>query len=322
MEPQEVETDDRAFLIGGGKSLMHCDWQQLRSLPSMGVNQWSYKRGFSPDMTIQCDHPKFLPVSAFRDWRIINFIRTEYAHHLCSDGKTQPTGHPNVGFFDCQVAFVNAETFLDEDGIKWCEKPMYLRYSVRSTFLAALKMLWEFKFRTVYLVGVDFYPARKDRHFETMNHLMLRMAPHFAQRGYNVINLTPAGNPPSQLEAFERRAFEDVFPSGDSIERNSGCDTPSDRGQRTGLPGRGCGPSVHPGGHPSTERNKMCARFGDVDPDAQYRKRLYDIINGISSGELPLCGVGVQRPKHLDNGDGVQPKRPGSRRRKPRLASV
>lgn len=240
-----------AFLVLNGPSLGQVD---LRRLDVPGVLTMCLNNGpraLRPDLWLTCDPPaRFLP-SIWRDPRILKFARAHYHHASLHELDARARGYepevracfrsqleaqeaagngaarnhrqlardcPRAVWFEDTCHHFDAATFLTGPKVTIGDR------EVRSSMLAALRVLYELGVREVYLLGCDFHMRKEqpygfrepvsDRHVERNNHYygllnerFQELQPHFAAHGLRVVNL----NPSSGLRAFPMADFEVVL---------------------------------------------------------------------------------------------------------------
>jgi len=215
-------TEQTAFLIGGGPSLIGKDLEILKSagIFTFGLN--NSVKTFRPNAWCGVDRPDIFLNSLWKDPTIMKFVPAGYKR-VKIDGRNV-YDHPNVHKFKRNTVY-SKEAFFAEDlvGYGGVEK-------VRSVFLAAVKILFLMGFRRIVLVGVDFkmehnsqnYSFEQDtskhaidqnnKAYEKINKTMLELLPFMSEHGFEVVNT----NPKSGLDTFKHVSIEQAV--SDALE--------------------------------------------------------------------------------------------------------
>ncbi len=215
------------FLIAGGPSFGKIDKSQLvrPGVLTMGIN--NSPKTFRPNMWTCVDSPSSMLASIWMDPKIEKIVPISHRNKKLFDSIKWKDVNTLVG--DCPNVFyyrrnevVNTSQYLHEDTVNWGNHSNI--GGGRSVFLAAIRLLYLFGFKNVYLLGVDFNMNEKSKYhfpqdradgsirnnmntYSSMNKWFTEMNKEFKALGYNVYNC----NPDSKLTAFEHVPFDSAI---------------------------------------------------------------------------------------------------------------
>ena len=207
-----------AFLIAGGPSFGKVDKKQLLhpGILTMGIN--NSPSTFRPNLWTCVDSPSNFLASVWLDPTIEKIVPISHINKRLFDSEkwrdrnTTVGDCPNVFYFRRNELF-NHNQYLEEDSINWGNHTDL--GGGRSVLLAAIKILYLFGIKNIYLLGVDFYMDDKyNYHFEqsrtnssikcnmnTYGKMIKRFSElksKFDKVGLNIYNC----NPDSRLKVF------------------------------------------------------------------------------------------------------------------------
>lgn len=215
-----------AFLCVNGKSLADVDLSLLKmpGVFTMSVNNGGHV--IRPNFWMCVDDPhRFMP-SIWIDPKITKIVPAAHFQKrlLAPDntvsGRTVAECPAVVGFRRNER--FNPDTFLTEPTINWGNHGSL--GGGRSVMIAAMRVLHLLGFRTIYLVGCDFYMDENNRYFfeegrdknaisnnmssyRIMTGFFASLVPVFEKAGMKVFNL----NPKSELKVFPFMPFEEAI---------------------------------------------------------------------------------------------------------------
>lgn len=224
------------FLVCGGPSLNEMDLSPLtqRGIAIAAVNNVAASH-VRPHFWFCADEPLKFHQAIYADPAIACFVKANISrkHTRRLDGEQSIPGppvtdYPNVWLYDhAGPESLKPTDFLACDGPLWPRDTSVVR---RSVMLPALRMLVDFGFTTIYLLGCDFnmevgvksedsrgsyaFDEGKDavacrsnnRLYESVDAFLTKVDPVLKASGVNVFNCTPGGN----LTAFERMPFAEA----------------------------------------------------------------------------------------------------------------
>ena len=214
------------FLVMNGGSLAGVDLDILQSpgIMTMGVNNGGHH--IRPNFWSCVDEPyRFMP-SIWLDPRITKFIPQAHFQKYLLDcdskklSRTRVYNCPNVIGYKRNERF-NHDTFLTESTINWGNHGSL--GGGRSVMLSSIRILHLLGFRTIYLLGCDFYMDPANKYFfsenrepnaisnnmnsyKIMRGYFSRLLPVFEKAGLSIFNL----NPNSRLETFPFMSFDEA----------------------------------------------------------------------------------------------------------------
>lgn len=216
-----------AFLIAGGPSFANVNKSLLLNpgVFTMGIN--NSPKTFRPNFWICVDSPSSFLMSIWKDPKIEKIVPISHRNKKLFDSiKWKDTGDlvgdcPNV-FYYRRNEVVNTDQYCHESTVNWGNHSNI--GGGRSVFLAAIRILYLYGFKNVYLLGADFnMDEKKHYHFpqerangsirnnmntySSMNKWFTTMNKDFKALDFNVFNC----NPESKLTAFEFIKFEDAI---------------------------------------------------------------------------------------------------------------
>lgn len=227
--------DQSVFLVCGGPSLQQTDLTLLdqRGIAVAAINNAAAM--VRPMLAFMSDPPSKFHQSIFADPAIAVLLKSDMLdkHTREMVGKNEQgepvfekqksaNRYPNVWGFDRDgSAEFEASEFFTTEKPRWAvSEPGFHK---RSTMLSAMRMLVDFGFTTIYLVGCDFqmtpdnpygFRDRADvrkcesnnRLYRVMHRKFEALRPVLEAGGIRVVNCTPRGS----LNAFERMPLEDA----------------------------------------------------------------------------------------------------------------
>lgn len=211
------------FLIAGGPSLNRLDLDSLKGAGILTIGLNNSPATFRPDWWISVDNPDRFLTSIWLDPGVLKLVRQEHRDSPLFDPISKcrlnlfPSTCPGVVFFASNLDY-SEDSFLTDDSICWgsASQP-----GGRSVLLAALKNLFHFGVRNVFLLGVDFrmepgnpyhFPESRTPEMAEMNNQAYQvlserlkgLQPEFLRHGFHVWNCNVA----SKLSAFPFLEYE------------------------------------------------------------------------------------------------------------------
>lgn len=208
----------RCFLLGRGWSASPDRLKLLREQGWLTAAINNYDRSFTPDIWVTGDPPNYFGRWIWENHRVQKFIPLETADMPCPkedvDSATKtPKDYPNVHFYH-HVTNIDAKNFFITPYAAWGttsygpDDEARPHGGVRSSMIAALRILYHLGIRTVNLLGCDFTPHdHPDEHyFADLQTQLAELRPVFDQNEFQVNQC----NPDSHLRCFDIVNFEEA----------------------------------------------------------------------------------------------------------------
>lgn len=210
----------QCFLIGRGWSATADRLKRIKSLgiPTAAIN--NYSRDFRPDIWITGDPPNYFGRWIWEDVRVQKFIPWETQKIECPKEdvdrpKRTPLDQPNVHYYH-HVTNIDAENFLMTPYAAWGttaygpDDKDHPHGGVRSSMIAAIRILYDLGVRTIYLLGCDFTPhEHPDPYYFSDLETQLKALIPVLERGGMTIYQT---NPDAYLRCFPIVPFDEIMP--------------------------------------------------------------------------------------------------------------
>lgn len=207
-------TTKEGIIVCGGPSIKDVQQQDIDVLPTLAVNFAAFRAGLRTDHLVACDPPNnnvgihnSYPEGAFADdYTTIKWIRRNFYDEPLMKGRPRLIrDYQNVRFFS-SCAGCHPRNFLENDRVPIGVGEDSADFRC-DTMIAALKLMWGWNFRRVYLVACDWTEHHDPRvtdqkwfgHQDWVESVYVRLRPLFDKSGYEVINT----NHDSRLEVFE-----------------------------------------------------------------------------------------------------------------------
>ena len=207
------------FLIGRGWSATDEKLSRIQSSCFLSATINNYPRSFQPDIWITGDPPNYFGRWIWENTRVQKFVPLETADMPCPkpdvDGdKKTPKDYGNVHFYH-HATNVDPSNFFMTPYASWgttsygrddTDRP---RGGVRSSMIAALRILYHLGICNVYLLGCDFAPHDHpdDNYFADLSGQLKELRPIFDDHGFFVMNT----NPDSHLRCFDFKDFGTIM---------------------------------------------------------------------------------------------------------------
>lgn len=209
---------DSCFLIGRGWSATKERLLAIKAdqeILSAAIN--NYQRYFQPNVWITGDPPNYFGRWIWENPDVQKFVPLEVADMECPKEdvdfpKKTPKDYPNVHFFH-HTSNIDAEVFFMTPYAAWGttaygpDDKDHPNGGVRSSMIAALRILWHLGIRNVYLLGCDFVPHDHphETYFTDLGKQLADLQPIFLDHQFNVFNC----NRDSHLRVFPFASFRD-----------------------------------------------------------------------------------------------------------------
>lgn len=207
------------FLIGRGWSATPERLKQVKAQGFLTCAINNYPRDFRPDLWVTGDPPNYFGRWIWENVNVQKFIPLECAEMPCpqpdvDSPKKTPRDYGNVHFYH-HVTNIDARNFFMTPYAQWGtmsygpddkDRP---RGGVRSSMIAALRILFHLGIRTVYLLGCDFTPHDHpdENYFKDLAEQFRALRPVFDEAGFNVVQT----NLDSHLREFDQIAFDEIL---------------------------------------------------------------------------------------------------------------
>lgn len=210
------------FLVGRGWSATADKLAAIQSGPFLSAAINNYPRTFRPDIWITGDPPNYFGRWIWEDAAVQKFVPLHTADLPCpkfdvdSPVKT-PKDYGNVHFYH-HATNIDAGNFFATPYAAWGTTSYGLddkdrpHGGVRSSMIAALRILYHLGMSTVYLLGCDFDPhGHPDpTYFPDLSAQFKELRPVFEAHDFNVMNT----NRDSHLRCFDFMDFDRIANRG------------------------------------------------------------------------------------------------------------
>ncbi len=209
------------FLVGRGWSASHHRLGQVRGHGFLTCAINNYSRMFTPDLWVAGDPPQYFGRWIWENIDVQKFVPQECAGMPCPRSDVDapiktPRDYGNVHFYH-HTTNIDPDRFFLTPYAAWGttaygpNEPETPNGGVRSSMIAALRILWHLGIRKVFLLGCDFTPHEHpdETYFSDLSKQMDVLQPVFLEHGLEVIQ----ANPDSHLRTFPTVDFTTALTS-------------------------------------------------------------------------------------------------------------